>query len=71
MKYKYPRTYHFPWSKSIANDDKILKSIDHFIGNDVIMTQKMDGENTTCAKEYIQVYSGFRLDIGNKFYLDK
>lgn len=47
MKVKYPRTHHMPFSPGATNDDKILKTLDQFIGKDVVITEKLDGENTT------------------------
>ncbi|MCY9581425.1 RNA ligase family protein [Paenibacillus alvei] len=47
MKIKYPKTMHLPWSRSYTNDDKILRNTNHFIGREVVVTEKMDGENTT------------------------
>lgn len=47
MKYKYPRTYHLPFSKGYTSDDKVLKNDSHLIGKEVIITEKMDGENTS------------------------
>lgn len=44
---KYPRTFHLPWSLGATNDDKVLTAIDHFIGKEITVTEKMDGENTT------------------------
>jgi len=44
---KYPRTPHLPWSEGATSDDKILKSINHFIGQEVVVTEKLDGENTS------------------------
>ena len=44
---KYPRTFHLPWSKGFTNDDKVLSSVNHFQGKEVVVTEKMDGENTT------------------------
>lgn len=44
---KFSRTFHFPFSPGATNDDKILKSLDHFIGQEVVVTEKADGENTT------------------------
>lgn len=44
---KYPRTYHLPFSPGRTEDDKTLKDCSIFEGNDVIITTKMDGENTT------------------------
>lgn len=44
---KYPRTFHLPWSQGATADDKTLKSVSHLEGCDVVVTEKMDGENTT------------------------
>lgn len=44
---KYPRTCHLPWSEGMTSDDKMIKSLDAFKGRRVIVTEKMDGENTT------------------------
>lgn len=51
-KVKYPRTAHFMWSEGATSDDKKLTSVAHFIGKEIVMTEKMDGENTTLATEY-------------------
>ena len=44
---KYPRSFHLPWSLGATDDDKTLGSVDHFVGQDVVVTEKLDGENTT------------------------
>ena len=45
---KYPRTFHLPYSLSKTDDDKTLESDEHFKQmEEVIVTIKMDGENTT------------------------
>lgn len=45
---KYPRTFHLPWSLGATNDDRIRKDdLSIFEGQRVIVTEKMDGENTT------------------------
>lgn len=44
---KYPRTFHLPWSLGATSDDKTLSSVDCFKGQRVVVTLKMDGENTT------------------------
>jgi hypothetical protein len=44
---KYPRTFHLPFSLAVSSDDKLLQSLDSFVGNRVIVTEKMDGENTS------------------------
>lgn len=54
---KYPRTYHVPWSEKRTSDDKILKNLDHFIGKEVVVSLKMDGENTTMYPDYIHARS--------------
>jgi len=47
MHVKYPRTLHLPYSYGRSNDDRVLGSTDHFVGREVVVTMKMDGENTT------------------------
>lgn len=49
--YKYQRTYHFSFSEGVQSDDKILKDLSNFEGQDVVATIKMDGENTTLMRE--------------------
>lgn len=51
-KVKYPRTFHLPWSKGVTKDDKFAKNLDFFIGKEVIITEKMDGENTSMYSAY-------------------
>lgn len=43
---KYPRTYHLPWSPGATSDDKIAAFIDQAIGQPIVITEKLDGENT-------------------------
>lgn len=54
---KYPRTYHAPFGDKTTKDDKILKSDEHFKGKNVVVTVKMDGENTTMYNDYIHARS--------------
>lgn len=44
---KYPRTYHLDFSEGIQSDDKIIKTLSHLEGKEVVVTLKMDGENTS------------------------
>lgn len=45
---KYPRTFHLPWSLGLSDDDKAHKDADAlFAGQQVVVTEKLDGENTT------------------------
>jgi hypothetical protein len=46
-RYKYPRSYHLPWSEGATDDDKTLTSVSHFLGQEVVVSCKLDGENTT------------------------
>lgn len=54
---KYPRTYHVPWSEGMNDDDRQVPSMEHFFGQDVVVTEKMDGENTTMYRDYIHARS--------------
>lgn len=50
LKYKYPRTFHLPWSEGATDDDKthsleVAEAM--FRGREVVITEKVDGENTT------------------------
>jgi hypothetical protein len=54
---KYPRTYHLPWSPGATSDDKIMASTSSLEGRHVLVTEKMDGENTTLAREVMHARS--------------
>lgn len=54
---KYPRTMHLPWSEGIGEDDRILKNLDDFLDKEVVVTIKMDGEQTSIYKDYIHARS--------------
>lgn len=43
---KYNRTYHLPYSKGATSDDKISNDITNILGIDIVITEKLDGENT-------------------------
>lgn len=61
-KFKYPRTSHFEFSKGVTSDDKIQYDLSNFIGKEVIMTLKMDGENSSLMSDCIYARS---LDSNN------
>lgn len=44
---KYGRTYHLPISPGAMSDDKVMTTLDGLISCDLVVTEKMDGENTT------------------------
>lgn len=54
---KYPRTYHLPWSPGLHDDDRMMSSLKAFESHRVIVTEKMDGENTTLYSDYIHARS--------------
>jgi hypothetical protein len=54
---KYPRTYHLPYSPGIGKDDRIQYDLSGFEGKEIIITEKMDGENTTLYCDYLHARS--------------
>jgi hypothetical protein len=46
---KYPRTAHFPFSEGATNDDRIQADWLRLLEQPIIVTEKLDGENT-CLK---------------------
>ena len=49
---KYPRTLHLPWSPGATEDDRMLADLGGFRGEEVVVTEKMDGENTSLYQDY-------------------
>lgn len=58
-KIKYPRTYHLPWSPGGTNDDRRMSDsiANELIQNDIVVTPKLDGENTTMYRNDIHARS--------------
>ncbi len=54
---KYPRTYHLPWSPGLTKDDRKMEDTSVFEGREVVVTLKMDGENTTMYSDYMHARS--------------
>lgn len=54
---KYPRTPHLPWSESLDDDDFVIEDVDALFANEIVMTEKMDGENTTMYSDHIHARS--------------
>jgi hypothetical protein len=46
---KYGRTYHFPFSPGTTSDDKIQSDWESILEHELVLTEKLDGENT-CLK---------------------
>lgn len=54
---KYSRTMHLPWSPGLTNDDRVHKDLSGFEGQEVIVTEKLDGENTSMYRDYFHARS--------------
>lgn len=59
---KYPRTYHLPWSTCKSKDDRQLRDVTNFEGQEVVVTMKMDGENTSMYNDHIHARSLDSMD---------
>lgn len=55
--FKFPRTYHLPFSPGTSSDDRLLPNVDHFVGKEIVVTEKLDGENTTMYSDHIHARS--------------
>ncbi len=58
---KYPKTYHLPWS-NLLKDDRLMPDDKCFENRRVIVTLKMDGENTSMYNDH---YHARSLDSNN------
>ncbi|MGW5968749.1 RNA ligase family protein [Streptomyces sp. NPDC055186] len=47
MRVHYPRTPHLPWSPGATSDDIRAGDLSGLRGREVVVTEKLDGENTT------------------------
>ena len=56
MLIKHPRIRHLPWSHPSRDDLKDF-DLENFKNKDVVVTLKLDGENTTMYKDYIHARS--------------
>lgn len=54
---KYPRTMHLPWSPNLQNNDRRIRSLDAFLGQEVVVSEKRDGENSTFYGDYLHARS--------------
>ncbi|AFM04071.1 RNA ligase [Bernardetia litoralis DSM 6794] len=55
--YKYPRTFHLPYSPKRGSDDKVLIDDTIFEEKYIIVMEKMDGENTSIYPDYLHARS--------------
>lgn len=59
---KYPRTPHLPWSPGFTVDDEVCSDVSHFSNREIVVTEKMDGENTSFYRNHLHARS---LDSGH------
>lgn len=57
MYFKYPRTFHLPFSEGVSDDDKVIPSIEQFLNKEVVCLEKCDGENTNFYSDHIHARS--------------
>ncbi|MEU2628882.1 RNA ligase family protein, partial [Kitasatospora sp. NPDC007106] len=62
MRVSYPRTPHLPWSPGASADDVRAGGLDGLRGREVVVTEKLDGENTTLYRDGLHARS---LDSGH------
>ncbi|MER7465881.1 RNA ligase family protein [Streptomyces sp. NPDC097981] len=62
MRTHYPRTPHLPWSPGVAADDVRAAGLAGLAGREVVVTEKLDGENTTLYADGLHARS---LDSGH------
>jgi len=62
MKIKYPRTYHFEWSKGATSDDKIQKDLSNGKG----LFAKLKNKIESPKPAYLTEVPTKKLTIGNK-----
>jgi hypothetical protein len=53
---KYPRTAHLPWSMGFSEDDIISSDLSLF-ENEIVITEKLDGENSNLYNNYFHARS--------------
>jgi predicted kinase len=51
MRVHYPRTPHLPWSPGATSDDVRIGDLSGLRGREVVVTEKLDGENTTLYRD--------------------
>ena len=54
---KYNRTYHLPWSPGSTNDDRISDNVESLLGTEIVITEKLDGENCGMTDEGVYARS--------------
>jgi len=69
MEHKYPRIPHLPWSPGRSEDDVSLNDTVSFWRELVVITEKMDGENTTITRNKVYARSVDSRDHPSRHYV--
>lgn len=54
---KHPRTHHLPSSPGVNDDDRIIATLDDLRSGEVVVTVKLDGEQTTMYSDHVHARS--------------
>lgn len=54
---KYPKTLHLPYSPGLTKDDKKIKDLSYLSDCEVVVTEKLDGENTCIEHDRVHARS--------------
>lgn len=66
---KFPRVFHLPESLGITSDDKVIESAKIFDDMDIVITEKMDGENTCLETHTIHARSENSKDHPSRHFI--
>jgi len=55
--FKFPKILHLQWSEHVTTDDKFLGNISVLASNDIVVTEKLDGECTTMYPDHFHARS--------------
>ena len=53
MSAKYPRSFHLPWSPGGTRDDKRMTSVAGLLGQEIVITEKLDGSNLAMTRKNV------------------
>lgn len=54
---KIPKKLSSTLEQGLYHDDKVAKNVNHFLGKEVVVTEKLDGEGTTLYRDYMHARS--------------
>lgn len=66
---KYPRTPHLPWSLGRSADDLGIQDLSALKAHPLVVTEKMDGENTTMTRDRCYARSPDSADHESRHYV--